>query len=118
MEKTIEYGVCPKDQEEEILAILERLYICHAAYVLHKSSQRLQRHMRDWWRLKRSLGKKIGGMIELESPCLHRVHTKKTDVPVSYHTLGMTIELKGLLNRLELLHKTNLNNETTSYADV
>ena len=55
-------------------------------------------------------------MIELESPCLHRVHTKKTDVPASYHTLGMTIELKGLLNRLELLHKTNLSNETTSYV--
>ena len=55
-------------------------------------------------------------MIELESPCLHRVHTKKTDVPASYHTLGMTIELKRLLNRLELLHKTNLSNETTSYV--
>jgi hypothetical protein len=41
---------------------------------------------------------------------------KKTDVPASYHTLGMTIELKELLNRLELLHKTNLSNGTTSYV--
>ena len=55
-------------------------------------------------------------MIELESPCVHRIHTKKTDVPASYHALGMTIELKRLLNRLELLHKTNLSNGTTSYV--
>jgi len=55
-------------------------------------------------------------MIELESPCIHRVHKKKADVPTSYHTLGMTIELDRLLNRLEFLHKTNLTNETTSYV--
>ena len=51
MEKTIEYGVCPKDQEEEILAILERLYICHAAYVLHKARNVFNATYADWWRL-------------------------------------------------------------------
>ena len=51
MEKTIEYGVCLKDQEEEILAILERLYICHAAYVLHKARNVFNATYADWWRL-------------------------------------------------------------------
>jgi peptidoglycan/xylan/chitin deacetylase (PgdA/CDA1 family) len=38
------------------------------------------------------------------------------DVPASYHTLGMTIELEALLNRLRNLHSTNLTNGTTSYV--
>lgn len=55
-------------------------------------------------------------MIELESPCLHRIHSCESDVPTSYHTLGMTIDLEVLLDRLELLHSTNLNNGTTSFV--
>jgi hypothetical protein len=51
MEKTIECGVCLKDQEEEILDILERLYICHAAYVLHKARNVFNATYADWWRL-------------------------------------------------------------------
>ena len=51
MEITIECGVCLKDQEEEILAILERLYICHAAYVLHKARNVFNATYADWWRL-------------------------------------------------------------------
>jgi ectoine hydroxylase-related dioxygenase (phytanoyl-CoA dioxygenase family) len=51
MEKTIECGVCLKDQEEEILDILERLYICHAAYVLHKARNVFNATYAEWWRL-------------------------------------------------------------------
>ena len=42
-------------------------------------------------------------MIELESPCIHRIHLSRTDVPESYYTLGMTIEL-DTLNRMRILH--------------
>lgn len=55
-------------------------------------------------------------MIELDSPCLHRIHLIRTDVPASYHTLGMTIELNALLSRMRILHSTNLSNGTTSYV--
>ena len=55
-------------------------------------------------------------MIELESPCIHRIHLSRTDVPESYHTLGMTIELDTLLNRMRILHSKNLSNGTTSYV--
>ena len=55
-------------------------------------------------------------MIELESPCLHRIHSSETDVPTSYHTLGMTINLEVLLDRLRMLHTTNLSNGTTSFV--
>ena len=51
MEITIECGVCLKDQEEEILDILERLYICHAAYMLHKARNVFNATYADWWRL-------------------------------------------------------------------
>lgn len=55
-------------------------------------------------------------MIELESPCLHRIHLSRTDVPEPYHTLGMTIELDTLLSRMRFLHSANLSNGTTSYV--
>ena len=55
-------------------------------------------------------------MIELESPCLHRIHLSESDVPTSYHTLGMTIDLEVLLGRLRMLHSTNLSNGTTSFV--
>ena len=55
-------------------------------------------------------------MIELVSPCLHRIHLSETDVPESYHTLDMTIELEALLNRMRILHDTNVGNRTTSYV--
>ena len=55
-------------------------------------------------------------MIELESPCIHRIHLSRTDVPESYHKLGMTIELDTLLNRLRILQSYNLRNGTTSYV--
>jgi hypothetical protein len=51
MEKTVEHGVCIKSQEEEILAVLERLYICHAAYVLHKARNVFNATYADWWNL-------------------------------------------------------------------
>lgn len=51
MEKTVEHGVCIKSQEEEILAVLERLYICHAAYVLHKARNVFNASYADWWNL-------------------------------------------------------------------
>jgi len=51
MEKTVEHGVCIKSQDEEILAVLERLYICHAAYVLHKARNVFNATYADWWNL-------------------------------------------------------------------
>ena len=51
MEKTVEHGICDRDQEEEILAVLERLYICHAAYVLHKARNVFNATYADWWNL-------------------------------------------------------------------
>ena len=62
------------------------------------------------------MGKNSGGMIELESPCLHRIHSSKRDVPASYHTLGMTINLETLLDRLKMLHSTNLSNGITTFV--
>ena len=55
-------------------------------------------------------------MIELEFPCLHRIHSSEIDVPTSYHTLGMTIDLEVLLDRLRLLHSDNLTNGITSFV--
>ena len=51
MERTVERGICGKEQEEEILAILERLYICHAAYVQHKARNVFNATYADWWNL-------------------------------------------------------------------
>ena len=51
MERTVERGICVRHQEEEILAVLERLYICHAAYVLHKARNVFNATYADWWNL-------------------------------------------------------------------
>ena len=51
MLKTIERGICVKAQEKEMLAVLERLYICHAAYTLHKARNVFNATYAEWWSL-------------------------------------------------------------------
>ena len=44
-------GVAAAGVSAEILAVLERLYICHAAYVLHKARNVFNATYADWWNL-------------------------------------------------------------------
>lgn len=49
MEKTLERKIIVEHQTTEFLDILERLYICHAAYVLHKARNVFNATYADWW---------------------------------------------------------------------
>ena len=49
--KTLERKIILDDQTAEFLDVLERLYICHAAYVLHKARNVFNATYADWWSL-------------------------------------------------------------------
>ena len=49
MQKTLEIGIITEHQVPELLDVLERLYICHAAYILHKARNVFNATYADWW---------------------------------------------------------------------
>ena len=49
--KTIKMGFCQQNEFESLLLVLERLYVCHAAYVLHRARNVFNASYADWWTL-------------------------------------------------------------------
>lgn len=47
--KTIKMGFVDDDDFDELMSILERLYVCHAAYVLHRARNVFNATYADWW---------------------------------------------------------------------
>ena len=49
--KTIKMGFVDDDDFDKLMSILERLYICHAAYVLHRARNVFNATYADWWEI-------------------------------------------------------------------
>jgi len=49
--KTIKMGFVDNDDFDELMSILERLYVCHAAYVLHRARNVFNATYADWWEM-------------------------------------------------------------------